>query len=412
MPKVAFLIWIPLVLFISHVSMGYGMNAQMDLLVANLHSDSIPELEEPPLEPDTLLVVDDTPPLVADTIVADTIVTDTIITDTIVADTIVSDTLTSDTIEKIVSPVDTLDIDLTPDTEEPETLETPVPVVPERETVSAIRKTITPYDAHTAYGVTWDSLMVKHDSIVIHRTFAARSFYGDHELGITELSYHRIQPSAPINEVISLWLLICLLVIGIANYYFPLKFRETLMAAWNGRFYSQLERDGGLMKDWVSFFLYLNYLLVLALFIYQGVKYFNLFDDFGYNSLIFFLTNLLLFLALFYLVKYVVLYFLAWVFKSYSPTESYFRNILVVNQFTGIVLLPLLIINTYNPSAFILYFAIILLILINLYKVLRGSFLGHQRLGFSAYYLILYLCAVEIAPLLLMIKILKVYLLG
>ncbi|MFW6227499.1 MAG: DUF4271 domain-containing protein, partial [Bacteroidota bacterium] len=96
--------------------------------------------------------------------------------------------------------------------------------------------------------------------------------------------------------------------------------------------------------------------------------------------------------------------FAAWIFKTSSPTESYFRNQQIVNQLAGIIILPLLIISYYNPIDWILYVSWIILGILALYKFIRVSIIGLRITGFSAYHLILYLCTIEIAPVLFLIK--------
>ncbi len=107
----------------------------------------------------------------------------------------------------------------------------------------------------------------------------------------------------------------------------------------------------------------------------------------------------------FYLTKYLVMQFTAWVFKTSGATESYFRNQLIVNQFAGIIILPLMVVNYYNPVNWILYAAWGILGVLAIYKLIRVSMIGLRIADFSAYHLILYLCTIEIAPVIFAIKI-------
>jgi hypothetical protein len=268
------------------------------------------------------------------------------------------------------------------------------------------------FDQHTAFSVVWDSLMIKSDTTIISRVYPAKSKFGVHELQVHEMRFERYDPERTSPEIFTLLIIINLIMIGLANYFFPQRLREMIMAAWELRIYSQLEREGGIMAHWVSFFLYFNFLLVLTMLVYQ------LFDFYGLDETLQQISSSLLmgyiFIAMvsFYFAKYLLLVFIAWVFKRQESSLTYFRNILIMNNFTGLVILPAMIIYTFNPSAWIIYASLGILLFLNVYKIGRGAIVGHQRTGFSAYYLILYLCAIEIAPVLLIIKITMNYITG
>jgi hypothetical protein len=307
---------------------------------------------------------------------------------------------------------DTLDSELAKPAE-PATIRQEVLARPEEVVVPPITiRQIRPFDQQMAYSVLWDSLMIKYDTIIISRIYPAKTKFGEHELQVHEMRFERYDSESTSPEIFIFLIIINLFMIGLANYFFPQKLREIIMAAWEPRMYSQLERDGGAMAHWVSFFLYFNFLLVLAMLVYQ------LFGFFGFEGPLQQIPSFLLmgyiFIAMvsFYFVKYLLLVFIAWVFKRQESSQTYFRNILIMNNFTGLVLLPAMIIYTFNPTAWIIYGSLGLLLVLNVYKISRGAIVGHQRTGFSAYYLILYLCAIEIAPVLLIIKITMNYLTG
>ena len=158
------------------------------------------------------------------------------------------------------------------------------------------------------------------------------------------------------------------------------------------------------MNNWASFFLFLNFLLVFSLLIYLSLEnwgYYKILEDF---PLMLSLSYILLAITAFYMIKYILVFFVAWIFKTQAATESYFLNILLINQTTGIILLPILVISVYNPTLNLILSVWILLILFSLFKIIRGAYLGYKTLDFSVYYLILYLCAIEFAPLILIIK--------
>jgi hypothetical protein len=323
--------------------------------------------------------------------------------DTLIPDTIVPVT---DTIATDVDPEPIVD----PDTIQVETLPAPSPP-PVAQPVQPVRTEThrTTFDRNKAYWVEWDSLLLVHDNQVISRVFSAREHFGTHSLKLTSNQPEPIYISrSPSKDLLTLWIILSLILIGITRYLFPLRFKENFLASFTGRYFNQLDREGGLMNNWASFFLFLNFLLVFSLLIYLSMEKWGTIPAIENTPFVLIISYILIAITTFYLIKYIIVFFIAWVFKTKPAAESYFLNILLINQTTGIILLPVLVISIYNPGLNLIIPAWILLILINLFKMLRGAYLGYKTLDFSAYYLILYLCAIEFAPLILILKFTKV----
>jgi hypothetical protein len=212
------------------------------------------------------------------------------------------------------------------------------------------------------------------------------------------------RPTDSSATYITLWIIFCLLILSLAKFLFPLRFRETLMAIWESRFYNQIEREGGLMNNWVSFFLFLNFLFCVSLLLYLSLPLSYFAPAISRIHPLLFLAYGLGGAAVFYLFKYIMMAFGAWIFNTYGPTGSYLRVILLTNQFMGIILLPIVIIAFYNPYVWILYIGWGIVVLLALYKVVRVSAIGWKISDISAYHLILYLCTIEIAPVLFLVK--------
>ena len=319
---------------------------------------------------------------------------DTIIRETVLPD---ADTITTD-IES--------DLLLEPDTIQPDTQPAPSPP-PVVQPIQQIRPdpARTTFDKNIAYWVESDSLLIKPGNQTISRVFSARDLFGSHSL---EPSTEDPQPEfitrTPSKDFLTFWIIFSFFLIGLTRFLFPLRFKENILAAFTGRYFNQLDREGGLMNNWASFFLFLNFLLVFSLLIYLSLEnwgYYKILEDF---PLMLSLSYILLAITAFYMIKYILVFFVAWIFKTQAATESYFLNILLINQTTGIILLPILVISVYNPTLNLILSVWILLILFSLFKIIRGAYLGYKTLDFSVYYLILYLCAIEFAPLILIIK--------
>jgi len=120
-------------------------------------------------------------------------------------------------------------------------------------------------------------------------------------------------------------------------------------------------------------------------------------------------------LFIIYTGKYLFLLFSGWVFNVSEATSSYTFIVFLVNKVLGIVLIPFLLVLTYSPAplvqvaftvstgaAFVLF----------LYRYLISFGIIRLNLKVSALHFFLYLCAVEVLPLLLIYKLLLKYIAG
>ena len=320
-------------------------------------------------------------------------------TDTLIRDTVLpqADTITTDIDAELL---------LDPDTIQPDTQPAPSPP-PVAQPIQHIRPdpARTTFDKNKAYWVELDSLLITPGNQTISRVFSARALFGPHSFEpLTENPEPEFITRAPSKDFLTFWIILSFFLIGLTRFLFPLRFKENILAAFTGRYFNQLDREGVLMNNWASFFLFLNFLLVFSLLIYLSLENWGYYEILEDIHLLLSLSYILVAITAFYMIKYILVFFVAWVFKTKTATESYFLNILLINQTTGIILLPVLVISIYNPTLNLMLPAWILLILISLFKIIRGAYLGYKTLDFSVYYLILYLCAIEFAPLILIIK--------
>ncbi len=118
-------------------------------------------------------------------------------------------------------------------------------------------------------------------------------------------------------------------------------------------------------------------------------------------------------LAAIYLVKFVVLKFIGWVFSISRATDIYIFIVFLVNKMLGIFLLPFLIVIIFSGQEWREVFITISLAMVFVlwgYRVLASYRPVRNEIKLTPFYFLLYLCAFEIAPLLLIYKVLLTYL--
>lgn len=121
----------------------------------------------------------------------------------------------------------------------------------------------------------------------------------------------------------------------------------------------------------------------------------------------------ILLLGAIYLVKFLLLKFVGWVFSISRATDVYIFIVFLVNKMLGIFLLPFLIVITFSGTAIREIFITISLAMVFvlwMYRVLAAYRPVRNEIKLTPFYFFLYLCAFEIAPLLLIYKVLLTYL--
>lgn len=122
-----------------------------------------------------------------------------------------------------------------------------------------------------------------------------------------------------------------------------------------------------------------------------------------------------LLLLLTYLVKYLFLLFAGWVFNTKEATSSYTFVVFMVNKVLGVILVPFLLVLAFAANTIIEVSVTLsagLLILLVAYRYWVSFTAIQHKLKVNALHFLLYLCAVELLPLVLIYKVLINYLAG
>jgi hypothetical protein len=119
------------------------------------------------------------------------------------------------------------------------------------------------------------------------------------------------------------------------------------------------------------------------------------------------------FLSVLYLLKYVFLRISGWIFNINRTVENYLFVVFMTNKIIGIFLLPFLLLISFSGNLIMevsITLSIIMISLFYVYRIVGAYSILHKEIKISGLYFFLYLCAFEIAPLLLIYKVLVTYL--
>lgn len=173
---------------------------------------------------------------------------------------------------------------------------------------------------------------------------------------------------------------------------------------WTLRGINLLIREDNLLNSRASALFFLLFSFTYALVIYNLCTFYGLVLPYsGFRLYLFFVVSI----AAVFFIRTIVLLLLGFIFSTGKMFKSYIIIIYTGNYVFTIYLLPLLVIYTFLPTDIASkLFVLFPLILVGnlLIQYLRGTSYIVSHFKFPKIYLIVYLCAFEIAPLLLLIK--------
>jgi len=203
------------------------------------------------------------------------------------------------------------------------------------------------------------------------------------------------------NELFTILIVLGLCILAFAKYAFSNRFNDYLWVIGNSKYLKIYAREQKFIDQFDSL-LFANLIISLSIFSFVG---YNTFVD----SLPFDLTTFIkLFVGIgaIILIKILLERLIGSLFDIDELIDSYIFQKTNYKNYIGLFLLPINIILIYaiQPTATIMYVVIAFIILINLIGFIT-SFKTHQKTILNnLFYFILYLCALEIAPYIILYK--------
>jgi hypothetical protein len=202
-----------------------------------------------------------------------------------------------------------------------------------------------------------------------------------------------------LNWTLLLGLLSVSLILIIKNNY--KKFLDQVVNAMiNFQLSEKILREKNILARRAYFMLNLNYILMfslLILLILISIN-FNITKRYFIDYLIIFSS-----VSILILIRLGIIYFNGFLFQMKSVTSEYIHIIFLINKNLGIILLPVIFTSIYTPtgiSKILLTIAFLLVFLATLLKIVRG-FQIIMKNRVLLFYSILYLCTLELLPLVL-----------
>jgi len=202
-------------------------------------------------------------------------------------------------------------------------------------------------------------------------------------------------------------ILIVLIVYTWLRIFYSKFFSQMIQAFINNNLSNQIVRDENIFVQRASVYLSIVFNLIGALLLYLVSVHFNWSlggIGTGFSRFVFFVIVV----SAAYALKFLVLKICGWLFEQEREMATYIFNIFLVNNILGMALLPFICLFAYNENLafpWLLTIPLILAILAYCWRIFRGLQIGLSISPFSPLYLFLYLCALEIAPLMILLRV-------
>jgi hypothetical protein len=248
-----------------------------------------------------------------------------------------------------------------------------------------------------SYHNTYDSFAYNYDKVFIEHTEKSNTItkniqFLPHNFQLTQLNWTLFIGLISISLILTIK----------ANYQ---KFLgQVLSSIINFQLINKMFYEKNILLRRAFFILNLNFVLIFSLFLLLLSIFFNI--KLLNNTFLNYLMILSVFI--FFLVfRYSMFHLSGLLFNKQLLISEYLHNKYLINKNIGIILFPILFISIYSSSnifKFLLTITCALIVIASLVKIIRG-FKIIMRNGILLFYTILYLCTLELLPLVLGSKI-------
>lgn len=169
-----------------------------------------------------------------------------------------------------------------------------------------------------------------------------------------------------------------------------------------------IQRDQGNLLRFESFSSYILFVVSMGTFCFLIPQI--MIEEYDFNSFAFLALSVLGVIAV-YSLKHLQLKILSFILPFPQEVDYYSFAVSNTNKVLGYFLVPILFLLAYvpeNAQIIVLYASFVFLGLIYLYRSLKGLAVAGNIILFHKFHFFTYLCAVEIAPILILLKLLSI----
>jgi len=238
-------------------------------------------------------------------------------------------------------------------------------------------------------------------------------------IGLTELSSQRelpflkqIKPIYVNNNNWKIWFILSLILyIALIRIVSPRKFEESTFLVFDLFFLSSINGLKDAKFSWISVHLFIIYILSFSLILNHFFEYNQIFNEFEYYKLVWIIAGSI---VIIYLIKFLVYFLVGFLLNDMISSTKMIINTIQIANFLSFVLLLFSIFYIYLSGLQLtqtIFFAMVAIFFTAIiYRIVRYLLNQISNSTLPFFYLFIYLCALEISPWLIFIKILNSYL--
>jgi len=245
----------------------------------------------------------------------------------------------------------------------------------------------------------------------IERTLKENLYTGKYFLDIPAKSKSTLMEGHP-RQTRDQWVIVLLLGLlvytGLLNIFLNKDVKTVLQSFYSKRIVTQASKEEGYINFWSFVGLFLLFGFTFGLFLYQLANYNNIY--YRISGVRLFVSLSFIIIALF-AVKFVALKILGFIFDINKLVTEYVSVLYLTYFNIAFVFLPVAICFSLLDAKFVPYLlaiAVALIVIIFTWLYLRSSVNIISNFRFHKFYLFIYLCALEICPVLILIKALNI----
>lgn len=225
---------------------------------------------------------------------------------------------------------------------------------------------------------------------------------------VREVLVHPLQPAGGSSDWVFYLVLAGLFLLAVVKYLYEKRFGLLLSSIYSRSSANHLVRETSIFGSPSFIYLLAIFLVASLVLIHQVFQHFNLSGPSLWKDVLIYLQIIGAYFA-FLLIQFILVLLAGFLFKNPETAREYIHNIIIFNLIGGVLLLPLILLIHYSHRSVFLYVAFSIISILLLIRFIRGFIIGLSDQKFSLFHLFLYLCTLEILPVLVVAKFIDKY---
>jgi len=197
--------------------------------------------------------------------------------------------------------------------------------------------------------------------------------------------------------------LVCLMVLAWIRFYHMRRIKQLFKAVGARHHVNQLVRDGNLTEERITPGLAFVYIISLTAIVFK-MGFDTISSWLGIKEPFLNYIIILVAVSILWLIKILAIRGTGVIFRTKQDTGEFILTNIIFNAAAGIMIFPLVLAGFYSGSLPIIKIAAAILLILAGLRFFRSMMVGFSAQTFSVFYLFLYLCTLEILPVLFLYR--------